>query len=336
MKNRLTAGLLGLVAVLSLPIQSFAISPDEVATADIRKLVDVKSLRGAKGIKRVAVPGYRVIFTTRTKVVARAEDWLGSVGNQRSSGSKATMEVVLGNVDFPTLQAVADAAYADFMEELKSTGLEVVPLESIMKSASFQTMKLTGSTAEKPYTKRSKDRKTDYLVASPTAIPLWFTNFDGDISDQGMMSQTNMRAVMGMAKELDALMIFPLMHIDFATVGGSGGKFARRASVKAKAAVYANPAYTLFYITSDKGGSFARMHDSIGVEGDPGEFVTADQSSNATFIDGMQKIGIDFGPVKSKKNMVLQANRENFQSLALDALKGTNEAFRRGLQEAQK
>ncbi|HEX8255983.1 MAG TPA: hypothetical protein VF846_22780 [Thermoanaerobaculia bacterium] len=336
MKNRLTAGLLGLLAVLSLPIQAFAISPDEVATADIRKLVDVKSIRGARGAKRVAVPGYRVIFTTRTKVVARAEDWLGSVGNQRSSGSKATMEVVLGNVDFATVQAIADAAYADFIEELKAGGIEVVPLESVLKSAAFQKMKMTGSTAEKPYTKRSRDRKTDYLVASPTEIPLWFTNFDGDISDQGMMSQTNMRAIMEMSKELDALMIFPLMHIDFATVGGSGGKFARRASVQAKAAVYANPAYTLFYIASDKGGAFARMNDGIGVEGDPGDFVTADQSSNAAFIDGMQKIGIDFGPVKSKKNMVLQANRENFQSLALDALKGTNEAFRRGLQEAQK
>lgn len=50
----------------------------------------------------------------------------------------------------------------------------------------------------------------------------------------------------------------------------------------------------------------------------------------------MQKIGIDFGPVKSRKNMVLQTNPENFQSLALEALSGTNEAFRRGLQEAMK
>ena len=51
-------------------------------------------------------------------------------------------------------------------------------------------MKLTGSAAEKPYTKKSRDAKTRDLVASPSAIPLWFTNWDGDISDQGM-SQTN-------------------------------------------------------------------------------------------------------------------------------------------------
>ncbi|HEX8255077.1 MAG TPA: hypothetical protein VF846_18190 [Thermoanaerobaculia bacterium] len=38
--------------------------------------------------------------------------------------------------------------------------------------------------------------------------------FDGDISEQGTMSQTNLRAVMEMAKELDALMIFPLMHVN--------------------------------------------------------------------------------------------------------------------------
>jgi hypothetical protein len=320
--------------VLSLSISAFAISPADVATADIRKLVDVKSIRGAKGAKRVAVPGYRVIFTTRSKVVANAEDWLGGVGGGKSSGAKATMEVVLGNVDFDDLQTIADAAYADFIDELKAGGIEVVPLETVMASPSFAKMKMTGSTADKPYTKRSRDAKTSYVVASPSAIPLWFTNFDGDISDQGM-GQTNIRALLSMARELDALILFPIMHVDFASLGSSGGKFARRASVTAKAAIYVNPAYTLFYIANEKGGAFARMTDGIGVEGDPGEFVTADQASNAPFIEGMQKIGIDFGPVKSKKNMVLQANRENFQSLALEALTGTNEAFRRAIQAAQ-
>ena len=313
----------------------FAISPADVATTDIRKLVDVKSIKGARGMKRVVIPGYRVLFTTRSKVVARAEDWLGGVGGGSSSGSKATMEVVLGNVEFATLQGIADAAYADLLEDLKSGGIEVVPVETMKASAAFQKIKPTPSTAEKPYTKKSRDKNTDWLVVSPGALPLFFTNWDGDVSDQGM-SQTNIRAIMAMSKELDALVLYPIMHIDFATLGASGGKFARRASVQAKAAIYANPAYTLFYIANDKGGAFARINDGIGVEGDPGEFVKADEASNAAFIGSMQKIGIDFGPVKSKKNMVLQANRENFHGLAFEALTGTNEAFRRALQEAQK
>jgi hypothetical protein len=327
--------LLRLAVVLSLAVQALAISPADVATADIRKLVDVKSIRGAKGFKRVAVPGYRVLFTTRTKVTARAEDWLGGVGGGSSSGSKATMEVVLGNMDFPALQSIADAAYADFIADLKAGGLEVVPVETVTASAAFQKMKLTPSTEAQPYTKRSRDKNHDYLVASPAALPLWFTNGDGDVSDQGM-NQTNTRALLAMARELDALILFPIMHVDFATVGGSGGKFARRASVVAKATVYANPAYSLFFIANEKGGAFARITDGIGVEGDPGNFVTADQASNQAFIGSMQKIGIDFGPVKSKKNMVLQANPENFQSLAVEALTGANEAFRRALVEAQK
>ena len=335
MKIRLAPGFLCLALLVSFSVPAFAIAPADIATTDIRKLVDVRSIRGAKGSKRVAVAGYRVIFTTRTKVIARAEDWLGGVGGGSSSGAKATMEVVLGNVEVPTIQAIADAAYADFMEDLQSSGMEVVPLETVTASAAFQKMKMAGSTAEKPYTKRSRDKKTDYVVVSPSAIPLWFTNFDGDISDQGM-SQTNIRAIMAMARELDTLVLFPIMHVDFAAVGGSGGKFARRASVSAKAAIYANPAYTLFYIANEKGGAFARMTEGIGVEGDPGDFVTADHASNQAFIGSMQKIGIDFGPVKSRKNMVLQTNRDNFHSLAFEALAGANEAFRRGLQEAQK
>jgi hypothetical protein len=319
---------------LTLSLPAFAIAPGDVASADIRKLVDVKSLKGAKGMTRVVVPGYRVIFTTSSKVTARAEDWLGGVGGGRSSGAKATMQVVLGNVEFPLLQAIVDEAYADFIADLKEGGLDVVPLEAIQASPSYQKMKLTPSTAEKPYTKKSRDRNHQYLVAAPTALPLWFTNWDGDVSDQGM-SQNNIKAVMAMAKEFDALALYPIMHVDFASLGGSGGKFARRASVTAKAAIYANPAYTLFYIANAKGGAFARITDGIGVEGDPGEFVTADHASNAAFIDSMQDIGIDFGPVKSKKNMVLQTNPDNFKSLALEALTGTNEAFRRGLVAAQ-
>jgi hypothetical protein len=326
---------LRLLVLLSLTVQSFAIAPSDIATADIRKLVDVKSIRGAKGAKRVAVPGYRVIFTTRSKVTARAEDWLGSVGGGRSSGAKASMEVVLGNVEFSTLQAITDAAYNDFLDELKAGGMEVVPLESITASPSFAKMKMTGSTAEKPYTKKSRDKNTSYVVVSPSAIPLWFTNWDGDVSDQGM-GQTNIRAITSLAKELDALVLFPIMHVDFASLGSQGGKFARRASVQAKAAIYVNPAYTLFFIANEKGGAFARVNDGIGVEGDPGEFVTADHASNEAFIGSMQNIGIDFGPVKSKKNMVLQTNPANFHSLAFEALTGANEAFRRGVQEAQK
>jgi hypothetical protein len=320
---------------VSLSVNAFAIAPADIATTDIRKLVDVKSIRGAKGSKRVAVPGYRVLFTTSSKVVARAEDWLGGVGGGSSSGAKATMEVVLGNVEFATLQGIADAAYADFIDDLKSGGLEVVPVETITASAAYKKMKMTGSTAEKPYIKRSRDAKTHYLVVSPAALPLWFTNGDGDVSDQGM-NQTNSRALSAMANELDTLVLFPIVHIDFASLGSSGGKFARRASVSAKAAIYANPAYTLFFIANGKGAAFARLTDGIGVEGDPGEFVAADHASNAALINSMQKIGIDFGPVKSRKNMVLQTNPANFHSLAFEALTGVNEAFRRALQEAMK
>ena len=334
--NRFFTRLILSSAVLLAAMQAWAISPADVATTDIRKLVDVKQLKAVKGSKRIAVPGYRVIFTTRTKVVANAEDWLGGVGGGRSSGARASMEVLLGNVDVPVLQSIADQAYAELLEQLKATGMEVVSPDAVRSSAAFAKMKLAASSADKPYLKNSRDRKTSYVVISPSAIPLWFTNWDGDISDQGM-SQTNMRALWEMAKELDATLVYPIMHVDFATVGSQGGKFARRASVSAKAAVYVNPAYTLFYVANNKGGgSFARITDGIGVEGDPGEFVTADQSSNEAFVGSMQKIGIDFGPARSRKNMVLQANRENFQSLALEALTGSNTALRRGLEEAAK
>src|SRR4030095_10147249 len=107
------------------------------------------------------------------KVVARAEDWLGGVGGGRGSGAKASMEVVLGNVDFALLQSIADEAYADLLKDLQATGMEVVSADAVKASAAFQKMRLAASSAEKPYTKKSRDGKTHYLVASPSAIPLW-------------------------------------------------------------------------------------------------------------------------------------------------------------------
>jgi hypothetical protein len=334
-KMNVVRRVLCVLVLLSSSLSLFAIAPSDVATTDIRKLVDVKSIRGAKGSKRIVVPGYRVVFTTRSKVTARAEDWLGSVGGGSSSGAKASMEVVLGNVDFALLQSITDKAHAAFLEDLKASGFDVVTTEQLTASPAFQKMKMAGSTADKPYTRKSPDKNTTYLVASPSSIPLWFTNGDGPVSDQGM-SQTNFKAIYEMTREFDALAVFPIMHVDFASLGSSGGKFARRASVNAKAAIFVNPAYTLFFIANPKGGAFARITDGIGVEGDPGEFVTADQASNEAFIGSMQKIGIDFGPVRSKKNMVLQTNPANFDSLASEALAGANVAFRRALQEASK
>ncbi|HEY0140476.1 MAG TPA: hypothetical protein VGF48_06240 [Thermoanaerobaculia bacterium] len=325
-----------LLAVSLLAPQLHAISAKEAATTEVKKLVqDMKPFKGVKAAQRVAIPTYRVLFVTRNKVTARAEDWLGGVGGGSSSGAKASMEVMLGNMDYAALQAIVDAAYADFVAQIKATGVEVVPFETVKASAAYQTLKINGGNAAKPYTKVLPGGQTHVVILSPTEIPLWFTNWDGGITDQGM-SQANIKALGNLSKELNAALLYPTMMVDFAALSGSGGKFARRAEVGAQKAVFIHPVGTLFWTQDHRGAAFSRITDGIGAEGDPGAFISGGESNNSGLVKGLQDIGIDIGPAKSKKNLVLEANPAEFSKMALEALGAVNDLYKRALVEAKK
>jgi hypothetical protein len=333
MTNKLiAAGLLAGVTLLA--SDAAAISAKGIATADAKKLIDMKPVNSLKKATRVVIPGYRVAFVTRNKVSARAEDWLGGVGGGSSSGAKASMEVFLGNVKLEALQSIADAAYADFVTKMQATGVEVVSLEAMKASPSFQKLKLAD--VSKPYTKVLPGGQTHVLIVSPAALPLWFTNWDGGITDQGM-SQGNTKALMALSKELDASLLFPTIMVDFSVLSGSGNsKFARRASVAAKAGVYVTPVGTLFWTGNHGGFQFSRINDGIGAEGEPGPFITAEEASNSAWINSMLDLGINLGPAKSKKNLVLEADPESFSTLAIEALTGANELYKQALTAARK
>jgi hypothetical protein len=335
MNNRIiAAGLLAGVALVT--SNAYAIEAKAVAGAEVKKLIDMKAVGATKKSARIAIPGYRVAFVTRNKVSARAEDWLGGVGGGSSSGAKASMEVMLGNIDYAAMQAIADTAYADFVTKMQATGVEIVPLETIKASPQFQKLQLAAATPAKPYTKVLPDGKMHVVIVSPTAIPLWFTNWDGGITDQGMR-QGNTKALMAMAKELDAALAFPTVFVDFSVLSGRGNsKFARRASVAAKAAVYVSPVGTLFWSGDYRGFSFARINDGVGADGEPGPFVTGDEASNAGTVKSLMELGIDIGPAKSKKNLVLEADPASFTQLAVEALGGANELYKQAVIASRK
>jgi hypothetical protein len=129
--------------------------------------------------KRVAVAGFRVAFVTKDSATAqvRSSSFLG----RDTSGARMTVNAALDGVDAATMQAVADKAYANFLEQLRLAGREVVPQEELKEFLSG--VQATPTSVDKPFTKEF-GAQTLQLFA-PTGMPLWFIHIEGPWSDRG-------------------------------------------------------------------------------------------------------------------------------------------------------
>lgn len=306
------------------PLHSLAIKVADIATTPSKKIIDLGGLKPLKKATKIAVPGYRLIFVVGGKAVARSENWLGSGGG--ATGSRATMVVSLGNVDYALMQSIADEAYAQFMVKIKELGLEIVPLETVKASQSYQKLDLTPNTPEKPYGKDYLNQ--NMIVVTPTSLPLWFTHVDGPIGDKGPFNQSNTKLMPKMAEELDAVVLYPTLKIDFATSEGSGrSKLDSKAEVSVKARLRVAPEHSYWWSGNNKGLTAAAMKDGVGTDEDFGSFVE-DKS-------GSERGG--FGNFKySKEVVVLEAEPETYKRLSLEVLAGVTDAFKLAVEEIRK
>lgn len=316
---------------------AFAIDVQEINADNVKDLIELKPFKSLKGAQKIAVPGFRVAFVTRNKVTARSEDWLGGMGGGRSSGSKASMEVMLGNVDYALMQSIANEAYATFLTKMKAAGVEVVSTDALKASETFKSLELAPSSAEAPYTKKMPGGQMHVVVVSPTDLPLWFTNWDAGLTDQGRFKQGNTKAILKLSQELDAAIVYPTFLLDFSALSSSGNsKFKRKASVAATANVYVSPFGTLYWTGNNKGLAFARITDGLGADGAPGKFVTNEEASNAGVVGSLLKMGIEIGPAKSKKDLVLHADPAAYKELAVEVLAGASELYKLAIAEVRK
>ena len=185
------------------------------------------------GNKRVGVAGFRVVFVTDNSIKAQVR--ASYFGGTDRSGASARMDVGLDGVDYATMQAITDKAYADFLAQLALTGREVVPQAELQK---FLGQVEVSGKPEAPYTKKVElgYGKQTGIAFAPTGVPLWFTNWDAPWGDKGPFSQHNIRNFAATSEEVNAILIAPLIVVDFAQMSSSGnrsGFLARDAEVGA-------------------------------------------------------------------------------------------------------
>ena len=95
------------------------------------KDVVVKGAKAVSGESRAVVPYFKVAYYTENNPG-------GFTGN---GGDKVTINSKLIGVDNKALQRITDQVYKNFVEQMKQKGIEVLPISSLSKSATYQKFK---------------------------------------------------------------------------------------------------------------------------------------------------------------------------------------------------
>lgn len=307
-----------------------------------------KDLNGAKQFRRlgdadsrVAVVGFRVVFVLSNTASASENNALLNLGNSSASASgfktvhqdrTVKMEKLLQGIDEATMQAIADAAYTDFMAKLAASGREVVPVETILAAEDFEAIEKTGVN---PYKKDSGwFRPNDIYVYSPQALPLWFGHFDANgFGNVGPLSIGNWKRLNSISVDQNAVLVIPQIVINFAAMQSSGrNKLFRKAEVSSEEVVHAVPATTLmhgFHAKKKVAGDLysVSLKERLDV---PGKFAVnylVDETDNAAWVNSLTRLTGAAGNIHSTETWAVVANPDVFKAYALAAAGGASQAF---------
>lgn len=128
-----------------------------------------------QGKTKVAVGSFKVAFITEQKMTSKNR---GSFMGGGEGSARASALVKLKGVSNETMQAITDAAYADFVAQLKAKGYEVVPYETLSAQKTFTK---TGTEAS-PYevSEPLPAYFADALLFAPSSMKLRFLNGQGE------------------------------------------------------------------------------------------------------------------------------------------------------------
>lgn len=287
--------------------------------------------------KRIAVAAFRVGFITDNSVTAQVRGAYLPGGIDKS-GARSSFFVALKGVDPGTMQAITDKAYADLLAQLAASGREVVPPAQMAEL-------LAQLKASKPgYTKEHNGQTAAFFA--PTGMPLVFTHAEPQWGDAGMFDLANYRKLQEMSGRLDAVVIAPMLFVNFAKMSSSGnqsGLVARTAETGAELgmSVAALNSYYVrttefrngMHMAGDEGGfSLAQPVASPLAFGTLKETAKDDNAAVKSAFDllgktmGMLNAG---GAARSSTKAVAETTDEAYAAAAGDALHRTAELLAR-------
>ncbi|HXC39724.1 MAG TPA: hypothetical protein VN667_12345 [Burkholderiales bacterium] len=297
------------------------------------------------GNRRVAVAGFRVAFITRN--TAHAQVRASYLPGRDTSGASSTLVLNLSGVDTAAMQALTDRAYADFLAQLRLAGREVLSPDELKEF--LAGVEVTPSSPAKPYVKEANNQTA--MVFAPAGMPLWFHNWDGHWADKSPFEQKNIRAVAEYSKKLNAIVIAPLIVVNFARMQSSGNQSGLVASSAETGATLrmAVVAFTSHVVRSDESrdglvmkgdeGSVALQNAAFASELPFGEMREISSDDNKEIKGAFDALGKAMGmanaggAARSKKEAVAETSNPQYVAAASDALVRATGTFARLFQK---
>ncbi len=119
----------------------------------------------------------------------------------------------------------------------------------------FSGLQVTPSTVDKPFSKDVNAQSVQLF--SPTGMPLWFTHLEKAWGDRGFLDLNNWKRLGEYSKKLNAIVVTPLIVVNFVTMQSSGnqsGLMARTAKADAVPGMNVRFFSSIYNSPSDEGG----------------------------------------------------------------------------------
>lgn len=233
------------------PKTASAAAPIEFAAGDDLSragpgLIWQNEKNGVKGLRQVVIASFQVEFVMNA-----------SAASTGSSFQQSKVSYTLSGPSPEDMQAITDAYYAKFVEQLAATGVTIIPLQDAL-ARSPGMVRLMNMAKPAPYIRGGANRSGFY---SPPGYKFYFTPLDGRIRGVGdSMTTTGSFVPEEMAmKELDAGVLGVRMVVDFAEIEARGrgvlGMRPPTARVKSKANVALLPIDTQLWVLTPQAKS---------------------------------------------------------------------------------
>ncbi len=270
-----------------------------------------------KGLDKVAIGSFKVGFFTE-------KDASASAG--RGFGGRASADVALNGVSDSLRQEITNAAYNDFVSQLKAKGYTVVDRKALLADADFADAK----TYDFPY----DDGDIKYF--SPSAIgnkSYFFLGESADFTGGFGFGNPTISAV-NYVKNSGVKVISALYVVDFVSAEGSGGRWASGSTMQVGQGISVTNGSKLVLVGGEGGGTFGANPNGSIYLGQSiysmKEFGTIKSTSSDAYVAAETALNIATTLMGAGSNQSrsfeISADAGKYKAAALEAVKDTNAA----------
>ncbi len=266
-----------------------------------------------KGADKVVIGSFKVGFFTEKDASSKAG---------RGFGGRASADVALNGVSDSLRQEITNAAYSDFVSQLKAKGIKIVDRKELTSDKDFAGSK----TYDFPY----DDGDIKYF--SPAAIGNKSYFFMGESADftGGFAFGNPTVAAVNYVKNSGVKVISALYVIDFVNTEGSGGSWASGATMEVGQGVSVTNGSKLV-IVGGEGSSFSNPNGSIYLGQSiysTKEFGTVKNTNSEAYVGAETALNIATTLMGAGSNQSrsfeITADAGKYKAAAMEAVKDTN------------